>query len=68
MKHQNIPPFISNQFIRVVRPNLLFCVHQRYSEGICRCEGESRRLGRVKRVVRGVVRRDREEEVSDESI
>ena len=30
--------------VRVVRPNLLFCVHQRYSEGICWCEGESRGL------------------------
>ena len=37
--------------VRVVKPNLLFCVHQRNSEGICRGEGECRRLSGSKRVV-----------------
>ena len=32
--------------VRVVRPNLLFCIHQRYSEGVCRGEGKSRSLSR----------------------
>ena len=32
--------------VRVVRPNLLFCVHQRDSEGVCRSKGEGRRLSR----------------------
>ena len=31
--------------VRVVKPNLLFCVHQRDSEGISGCERECRGLG-----------------------
>ena len=30
--------------VRVIVPNFLFCVHQRYSERICRSKGERRRL------------------------
>ena len=33
--------------VRVVKPNLLFCVHQRNSEGVCRGEGEFGRLSRL---------------------
>ena len=51
-----------------MKPNLLFCIHQRYSEGVCRGEWECGWLSRVKRIVRGIVRRYREEEVSDELI
>ena len=54
--------------VRVVRPNLLFCIHQRDSEGICRGEGKCRRLSWAERVVRRVVWGYREEEVSHESI
>ena len=54
--------------VRVVRPNLLFCIHQRYSEGIGRGEGEYRWLSRIKRVVGRVVRGDGEEEVSNKSV
>ena len=32
--------------VRVVMPNLLFCIHQWDSEGVCRCEWECRGLGR----------------------
>ena len=39
------------QNVRVVKPNLLFCVHQWNSEGICRSEWESRELSGSKRVV-----------------
>ena len=31
--------------VRVAKPNLLFCIHQWDSEGICRCEWECRGLG-----------------------
>ena len=55
-------------FVRVVMPNLLFCIHQWDSEGIGGCEWECRRLSRSKRMIGRVVRRDREEEVSNESI
>ena len=54
--------------VRVVRPNLLFCVHQRYSEGVGQGEGESRWLSRSEGIVGGVVRGDGEEEVSNKSI
>ena len=54
--------------VRVVKPNLLFCIHQRNSEGVGRGEGKCGRLGRTERVVRRVVWRDREEEVSNKSI
>ena len=37
--------------VRVVKPNLLFCIHQRDSEGIRRGEGECRRLSGAKRIV-----------------
>ena len=33
--------------VRVVKPNLLFCIHQRDSEGIGGCEWECRWLGRA---------------------
>ena len=51
-----------------MKPNLLFCIHQWDSEGIRRGEGESGRLSRSEWIVGRVVRRDRKEEVSDESI
>ena len=56
------------EFVRVVKPNLLFCIHQRDSEGVGRGEGESRRLSRAKGIIRRVVRGYGEEEVSDESV
>ena len=49
-------------------PNLLFCIHQRNSEGIGGSEGESGWLSGVKGVVGRVIWRNRKEEVSDESI
>ena len=54
--------------VRVVKPNLLFCIHQRYSEGVCWGEGECRGLSRLEGVIGQVVWRYREEEVSNESI
>ena len=54
--------------VRVVRPNLLFCVHQRYSEGVCGCEGEGRWLSRVKGIIGRVVWGYGEKEVSYKSI
>ena len=54
--------------VRVVRPNLLFCIHQRYSEGVCQSEGESGRLSGSQGVIGRVVRGYGEEEVSNESI
>ena len=33
--------------VRVMKPNLLFCIHQWDSEGVCRCEWECGRLSRV---------------------
>ena len=53
---------------QVIGPNLLFCVHQRNSEGISGCEGEGRRLSGSEGMIRQVVRGYREEEVSNESI
>ena len=75
--HPDIPPELLTSregmklpplSVRVVKPNLLFCIHQRYSEGVCQGEGEGRGLSRAKRVVGGIIWGDREEEVSDESI
>ena len=57
-----------SMLVRVVKPNLLFCVHQRYSEGVSRSKGECGGLSWSKRIVGGVVRGYREEEVSNESI
>ena len=37
---------LSMASVRVVKPNLLFCIHQRNSEGVCRSEWESGRLSR----------------------
>ena len=37
--------------VRVIRPYLLFCIHQRNSEGVGRGEGKCRRLSRSKGVV-----------------
>ena len=54
--------------VRVVKPNLLFCIHQRNSEGVGRSKGEGRRLSGAKGIVRRVVRRYGEEEVSHKSI
>ena len=54
--------------VRVVKPNLLFCIHQWDSEGVGRSEGECGRLSGAKRVVGGVVWGNREEEVSNKSI
>ena len=54
--------------VRVVKPNLLFCVHQRYSEGVSRSKGECGGLSWLERVVGGVVRGYRKEEVSNKSI
>ena len=42
---------LQGSVVRVVKPNLLFCIHQWDSEGVCRGEGESRRLSRLKRVI-----------------
>ena len=56
------------QGVRVVRPNLLFCIHQWDSEGVCWSEGKGGWLSGVERVVRGVIGGYGEEEVSDESI
>ena len=38
------------QSVRVVKPNLLFCVHQWNSEGIGRGKGKCGRLSRTKGV------------------
>ena len=54
--------------VRVIRPNLLFCVHQRNSEGICRRKGECRGLSGMEGIIGGVIWGYREEEVSYESI
>ena len=42
---------VSGKSVRVVKPNLLFCIHQWDSEGVGGCEGESRRLSGAKRIV-----------------
>ena len=54
--------------VRVVNPNLLFCIHQRNSEWICGSEWECRGLSWSERVVGRVVRGYGKEEVSNESI
>ena len=54
--------------VRVIRPNLLFCIHQRNSEGVCRSKGKCRWLSGSEGIVGQVVWGDREEEVSNKSI
>ena len=56
------------QSVRVVKPNLLFCIHQWDSEGVGRGEWECGGLGWSEWIVGRVVGRDGEEEVSNESI
>ena len=60
--------FDLNISVRVVKPNLLFCIHQRNREGVCRSKWECGGLSGSKRVIGRVVWRDRKEEVSNESI
>ena len=45
------PVALQRHNVRVVKPNLLFCIHQWDSEGVGRGEGECGRLGRAKWVV-----------------
>ena len=56
--HFTLPSLPIIHHVRVVGPNLLFCVYQRYSEGVGQGKGGCGWLGRLKRIVGRVIRGD----------